>query len=158
MIGRVLLTRWTRAGFGSQLNWHGRLLNRVIPRAITRASVEVSGAPSITCPDMIDDSRLSFKVARGIVPGSLTNGRRVATEINEVNPGSNLRIPTEEELLELNSVLGNQLEGTDYWIWTETEHERYPGQFVLRHLGDGNRIYRLHIGYYSGAVRFVEDK
>ena len=109
-------------------------------------------------PEMIDDSRLPFRVAKGVVPGTLSNGRKVAAEINEQNPDSAIRIPTEPELLELNRLLGNQLEGTEYWIWTETEHKEHPGQFVLRHLSDADRLYYspgLRRNHY--AVRFVED-
>ncbi|OGB88439.1 hypothetical protein A3H38_04205 [candidate division WOR-1 bacterium RIFCSPLOWO2_02_FULL_46_20] len=119
----------------------------------------VSQASKIGLPKMIDDSRLPFKVAKGVVPGSLSNGRTVAAEINRQNPGSNLRVPTEPELEMLNRLLGDQLEGTEYWIWTGTEHGDYPGQFVLRPLGDDRRYcgdpdYR----YGDDAVRFVEDR
>jgi hypothetical protein len=116
--------------------------------------------PRVARPEMIDDSNLSFRVARGVVLGSLTKGRRVAAEINEKNPGSNLRIPTEEEVVMINRALGDQLEGRDCWIWTDTEHEDHPGNNVLRHQGSGYRY-----SFYPGsdydnrrAVRLVEDK
>ena len=91
----------------------------------------VSQASKIELPERINDSRLPFKVAKGVSPGSLMNGRA----IKEQNPDRKLRIPTEPELLNLNRLLGDQLEGREYWIWTETEHEDHPGRFVLRRLG-----------------------
>ena len=120
----------------------------------------VSQDSQIELPKMINDPRLPFKVARGVIPGSLLNGRRVAAEINKQNPGSKFRVPTEPELLELNRLLGNQLEGSNYWIWTETKHESYSGQFVLRHRGYGRRFDASPDDHYNdlGAVRLVEDK
>ncbi|OGC06352.1 hypothetical protein A3H38_05230 [candidate division WOR-1 bacterium RIFCSPLOWO2_02_FULL_46_20] len=111
--------------------------------------------------EMIDDSRLPFKVAIDVLPGfSLVEGREKAAERNEQDGGKR-RIPTEPELLELNRLLGDRLEGSDDWIWTETEHEDYPGQFVLRRQDDDGRGCS-HPGsnyYYSDvAVRFVEDR
>ncbi|MBI5699906.1 hypothetical protein HZC35_06385 [Candidatus Saganbacteria bacterium] len=112
----------------------------------------------IKLPEMIDDSRLPFRAARGIIPGSLLNGRKLAASINEQNPGRKFRVPTEPELLKLNGLLGDRLEGTDYWIWTETEHEAYPGQFVLHHLDNDYRSGSLPVSDCNGfAVRFVED-
>lgn len=104
---------------------------------------------------MIDDSRLPFKVAKGIVPGSLTDGRKIAAAENE--GGRKLRVPTEPELLQLNKLLGNQLEGSDDWIWTETGHENHPGTFILRLQGGGIRDYGP-ADSCNGAVRFVEDR
>lgn len=123
------------------------------------AAVAVSAA-KINLPEMIDDSRLPFKVSRGIVPESLSAGRADAVKMNAQEPGRKIRIPTEQELLKLNKLLGNQLEGTDYWIWTETEHENYPGQFVLRRPRFDGRDYCIPDDrYYDDyAVRFVEDR
>jgi hypothetical protein len=109
--------------------------------------------------EMLDDPRLPFKVAREFVLGSLSNGRKVAAEINGQTPGRKVRIPTEAELLQLNRLLGSQLEGNHLWIWTETEHEDYPGQFVLRHQDFDYRICDRPGDYcLNYAVRFVEDK
>ncbi|OGB87694.1 hypothetical protein A3H38_03710 [candidate division WOR-1 bacterium RIFCSPLOWO2_02_FULL_46_20] len=119
----------------------------------------VASKPRVELPVTIHDSRLSFKVARGVIPGSLLNGREIAASINEQNPGRKLRVPIEAELLTLNKLLGSQLEDRDYWIWTETEHQDYPGQFVLRHQAGGNRLYfRPEFNCADSAVRFVEDK
>lgn len=126
---------------------------------IASPAAVVVGTAKIELPELIDDPRLPFKVARGVVPVSLSNGRARAAEINEQNPGRKIRIPTEVELLKLNKVLGDQLEGRDHWIWTGTEHEDYPGQFVLRHLNDGNRGNDFPgFRFNSSAVRFVEDR
>jgi len=127
-------------------------------RAAEVGAATVSQASKIEPPEMIDDHRLSFKVAKGVVAGSLLDGRAIAKEINEQNPGRKFRVPTESELLELNELLGNRLEGTGYWIWTETEHENYPGRFVLRHL---DFVYRFNdypeFRSDGSAVRLVED-
>jgi hypothetical protein len=74
-------------------------------------------------------------------------------------PDHRLRIPTEAELEMINELLGNQLEGNHCWIWTNTEHEEHPGQFVVRRLGVGVRAEHFPGTYFSSyAVRFVEDK
>jgi hypothetical protein len=114
-------------------------------------------------PEMIDDPRLPFKVAKKLFEGptgSLSAGRAKAAEINKQYPGRRLRIPTEAELLELNKTLGAQLEGRIFlWIWTETEHEKNPGHFVLRRHFDHGRSYsRPGVGGLECAVRFVEDR
>jgi hypothetical protein len=144
------------------------LLRRLVAdRADAGQIVEVGGSPQaasldrpkIEFPKMIDDPRLLFRVAKGVIPGSKVNGERRAAEINEQH-GSKLRIPTEEEDLMLDETLGNQLEGAEYWIWTATEHEKHPGCFVLRHRGGDYRGY-AHPGsdsFSPDAVRFVEDR
>ena len=121
--------------------------------------VAAVGPQKTAFPEMIDHPKLPFKVAREVVPGSLLNGRKVAAEINEQAPGREVRIPTEVELLELNKAFGDKLNGRDYWIWTEKEHEDYPGEFVLRLQSSGFRSFS-HPGYVCNfsAVRFVEDK
>jgi hypothetical protein len=115
--------------------------------------------PQVARSEMIDDLRLPFRVAKDVVPGSLSSGRAIAQEINQQETGCKLRIPTEPELLELNRLLGGKLGGADYWIWTETEHEDYPGQFVLRLRLSGVRLY-LHpeVNCDDFAVRLVEDR
>jgi hypothetical protein len=128
--------------------------------ALIESTFVVAVEPQKTAfPEMIDHPKLPFRVAREVVPGSLLKGRTVAAEINEQNPGSKLRIPTEAELLKLNKLLGNQLEGNHLWIWTETEHEDYQEQYVLRHQGIGGRSFdHPEVGCLSSAARFVEDK
>jgi hypothetical protein len=110
-------------------------------------------------PGMIDDSRLPFKVAIGVIPGSLLKGRKIAAEINEQNPGSRIRIPTEAELLKLNKLLEDLLEGTGDWIWTETEQKGYSGQFVLLRQDDLHRDYsKPGNDNFSCAIRFIENR
>jgi hypothetical protein len=118
----------------------------------------VARKSQIELREMIDDSRLPFKVAIDVLPGSLANGRAIAEERNKQDGGKR-RIPTEPELLELNRLLGDQLKGSECWIWTETEHEDYPGRFVLRHRSYDYRFY-FHPEFIFNycAVRLVEDR
>jgi hypothetical protein len=126
---------------------------------IDSTPIAAVGPQKTAFAEMIDHPELSFKVAREVISGSLLKGRRMAAEINEQTPGRKVRIPTEEELLKLNELLGEQLEGNHLLIWTETEHEAFPGQFVLRHQFSGSRNYFYPGGGYGNdAVRFVEDK
>jgi len=121
--------------------------------------LDVSKASMI---DMIDDPSLPFRVTKCVIPVSLLDGRRIAAEFNDQNPGRKLRVPTEKELLKLNRLLGDKLSHA-YWIWTETKYEDQPWKFVLLHLGDSFRGYRYYFTPDShldhrDAVRFVEDK
>ena len=143
------------------------IINQRQPLDLTISTVEIDAIsetavarkPRLEPLKMIDVPSLPFRVAKGVVPGSLSNGRTVAAEINKQNPGSKLRVPTEAELLKVNELLGDQLENRDYWIWTETEHKDYPGQFVLRLQYFDSCLYDLPgLPFYNYAVRFVEDK
>ncbi|MBI5699766.1 hypothetical protein HZC35_05675 [Candidatus Saganbacteria bacterium] len=121
--------------------------------------IAVVRKPQIELPEIIDDPRLTFKVARGVIVESLSNGRAIAVTINEQNPGRKFRVPTEPELLKLNGLLGDRLEGTDYWIWTETETQKGSGYNVLRHLDDdGRHDFNPEVRHADYAVRLVEDR
>lgn len=123
---------------------------------------EVSSKLVLSRPEMIDDRRLPFKVAVDVFFGSLENGMALAEMINRQNPGSALRIPSEEELLELNVLLKGRLRGEEYWVWTTTRHNVFPNQYILRHSGNSFRnCSPAEVDGNNGnnyAVRFVEDK
>jgi hypothetical protein len=163
--------------------------------AIEISTVIAAQVKAIEVPEMIDDPRLPFKVARGAATGgqlaglvkagyeitghgadnlkdiiadepnaakvvgyvALLDGRALAKELNRQNPGRKFRVPTEEELLKLNELIGDQLSGRDFWIWTETKYDK--DTFVLRHLGYDDR-YGGNPGDRDDdyAVRLVEDR
>ncbi|OGC36529.1 hypothetical protein A2311_03310 [candidate division WOR-1 bacterium RIFOXYB2_FULL_48_7] len=97
--------------------------------------------------------------AKGVGYCTLLDGRALAEELNRQNPGRKFRVPSEPELIKLNNLVGKQLSGTNFWIWTETQNKRYPGTFVLCLLDSGlrNNDYPDFRNYYF-AVRLVEDK
>ena len=135
--------------------------NLAISVESVEAGSEAAAARSLQAerPEMLDSPRLSFRVARVVIVGSLSNGRKVAEEINAQNPGSRIRIPTKEELLKAFDEVGNELESRYLWIWTNTEHEDNPGQFVLRRQDHDDCFFNYpDRGWYSAGVRFVEDK
>ena len=118
--------------------------------------------PQIEIPETIDNPRLPFIVMKNVVGGtgnkSLLDGRAYAKDLNEAH-GRKFRVPTESEVLQLNKVLADQLEGKDYWTWTETLHEEYQGAYVLRHLGYVGRIGDNPEGRCSSrAVRLVKNR
>lgn len=114
--------------------------------------------PRLELPKMLEHPELSFRVMQRVLPGASKNaGKEHAQRLNEENPGRKFRVPTEEEVLKLNQLLAAQLEGRNYWIWTDTEHEDYPGQFVLRRIGDGYRDCDDPGNHFNGsAARLVE--
>ncbi len=117
---------------------------------------QVSTAKRVEIPEMIEHPELPFRVMKGVVvEKSLLDGRELAKHY-----GGKYRVPTEQELLKLNKLLGDQLDGTGYWVWTETEHESYPGRFVLRHLSfdDIRTDFIPGSSFSESAVRLVEDK
>ena len=126
-------------------------------RPVTDIKVEPSQIPK---PEMIDHPELPFKVMEGVLAEiSLPGGREYAQKLNQQEPGRKFRVPTKAELLKLNKLLEGQLDGIDYWIWTETESEKCPGRYVLLNLYLDGCI-DDHPETLSGnyAVRLVEDK
>jgi len=83
---------------------------------------------------------------------SLSDAREFARRLSELT-GRRLRIPTEEEWL----AARDRLSG-DYWIWTETEQEDNPGQFVLRLPSYDRRDFiNPEFRFYFHALCLVED-
>jgi hypothetical protein len=127
-----------------------------------RINLQRHGDQSITLM-LIDDPRVPFRVSKGVIEGSLLDGRSIAEAINKQCPARKLRIPTEKELLLLNSLLRDQLEGRKFWIWTETQHEDSPGKYILRYYGKDLREcdypgLNFCCFFNERAVRFVEDR
>lgn len=134
-------------------------LAQIVNRRERVSALAPTRTAKIELPEMIDDPRLSFKVAKDVMVESLSEGRALAEELNRQHPGRKFRIPTESELLKLNELLEDQLEGVEKWIWTETEDKDYPGKFVLRSLGIDGRTRELPAKIYlTVAIRFVEDR
>jgi len=64
IVGKVLFTRWTRAGFGNQLNWHGRLLNKAITRS-TAGPSRIGEVAAVDQSDLAARIGLVFKRIEG---------------------------------------------------------------------------------------------
>jgi len=62
-------------------------------------------------------------------------------------------------LLALNELLGDQLEGRDLLIWTETGYEDISRRFILRCLNYGSRYYsHAENSCNDDAVRLIGNK
>ena len=127
--------------------------------ALSRVASVRAPKPKI---EMIDDSRLSFLVEKGVTRRtSLLDGRARAEKLNRQNPGRNFRVPRDGELFLVDGFVGDQLDGRDFFVWTETPHERYSGEFVLRLMDKGKDIpihERPETRSNSFAVRLVADR
>jgi len=121
---------------------------------LVKAGYEIAGYGADNLKDAIADES---NAAKGVGYAALLEGRALAKELNRQNPGRKFRVPTEEELLKLNELVGNQLSGTEFWIWTETKYNDVT--FVLRLLDDGFRSRNFPGSRDSVyAVRLVEDR
>lgn len=121
---------------------------------LVKAGYEIRGDNADELKGVIADKS---NAGKGIGYVALLDGRALAEELNRQNPGRKFRVPTEEELIKLNELVGDQLSGREFWIWTETKYDDVA--FVLRHLinvirGSVNPEYR----YDLHAVRLVEDR
>jgi hypothetical protein len=99
---------------------------------------------------------------------SLRTLRQHAARLNRVIPGGGFRVPTREEFLRFKALLGDQLEGRQYWNWTETVAEKAvncgPPTYELLHLENDRWVHDFP-GYcnydwepeYIYAGRLVRD-
>ena len=120
---------------------------------LVKAGYEITGQGADNLKDVIADES---NAAKGVGYAALLDGRALAEELNRQNPGRKFRVPTEPELLKLNELVGDQLSGRDFWIWTETKYD--DNTFVLRLLSRDRRDLSLSgFRYDDCAVRLVED-
>ena len=82
---------------------------------------------------------LPLLVAKSLIPGSMQEGELIMS----ANVGSGLRLPSEEELLRANDLLGNQLAGADCLVWTSTPHPQHGESFMLIRRGDAGRYFNF---------------
>ena len=111
---------------------------------ITEANIEF-----IVHPD------LPFLTAKGVIPGSKQKGEL----IRAANVGSGLRLPSEEELLLANDLLGPQLDGAGCLVWTSKPHPEHGESFMLIRMGEAGRYFNFPTEAGSDyGIRFVKNK
>jgi hypothetical protein len=110
--------------------------------------------------EMRTSPKLTFRWATAVIPvASKYDGDEIAAKIKAQYPASNLRLPTQRELLLIKGDRSGQFEGTDYWVWTSDPHEELLWTFVLLRLSDGGRASGCPENRFRDrAVLFVEDK
>jgi hypothetical protein len=128
--------------------------------ALVRAGYEIMGDASEILKGIIADAS---RTGSGTGHVSLQDGRALAKELNRQNPGRKFRILTEQEVIKMEQLIGNQLSYMKYSIWTETKWtgtKHIRRDYILLDLSHKrNRSHcREYLRYPQNAVCLGEDR